>query len=165
MNIKSFLSTPTTKFPDKVKNIFISYIIIFVWVFLISHLLNFLDPPPIFTDEETPSIPSHIYILSQFFFLVISAPLWEELAFRHAPALLAKALGKGFLFPIMIISSMLFGWGHNNGPESLMLQGCMGFVFFCLYIKNGYSYWSSVVLHALWNGVLFWLSYGKYIKI
>jgi membrane protease YdiL (CAAX protease family) len=159
------LNRPSVKFKNKVANILIAYVIVFVYVFSINKFINFLDPPipvPDFggADESSPSV---IFLLFTFFFAVIWAPLWEELVFRHAPALLAKALGEKFLLPIMIISSALFGWGHGNGPESLLIQGVMGFILFYIYIKNGYSYWSSVTLHALWNGVLYLLEYHKYI--
>jgi membrane protease YdiL (CAAX protease family) len=164
MNIKKFILTPTTKFPDKIKNILVAWCIMFVWIFLVNKLITFLDPPPDWaTGDNSTDKPTTIFILFNFFFAVIFAPLWEELAFRHAPALLAKALGEKFLVPIVIISSVLFGWGHGHGPESLLIQGVMGFVMFSVYIKNGNSYWSSVSLHALWNGVLFLMVYGQYI--
>lgn len=165
MKFLQSLNRPSTKFKNKVINIIIAYVAILIYIFLMSKFINFLDPPPAMPDfagtDDTP--PSTIFLLFQVFFAVIWAPLWEELAFRHAPALLAKALGEKFLLPIIIISCGLFGWGHGNGPESLLLQGVMGFVFFYVYIKNGYSYWSSVALHSLWNGGLFLMEYHRYI--
>lgn len=165
MKFLQSLNRPSSTFKGKVINIFIAYGVIFVWIFLINKLINFLDPPPAMPDFgiSDDSAPSTIFLLFSFFFAVIWAPLWEELVFRRAPALLAKALGENFLLPITIISSAVFGWGHGNGPESLLIQGVMGFVFFYVYIKNGYSYWSSVSLHALWNVSLFLLQYHKYI--
>lgn len=91
----------------------------------------------------------------EFFFGVIFAPLWEELAWRYAPITLAQQLKKhcnlDLLWPIVIISSIHFGWGHGYGPISLLMQGIGGFALSYVYIKNGFSYWSSVAMHALWN--------------
>ena len=166
MKLSQFLNYPTKKFKNKVINILIGYFILFIWIYLADKLINFLDPPPTaLFDSSSPddTTPSKIALLSEFFFAVILAPLWEELAFRHAPALIAKALGEKLLMPIIIISSIIFGWEHGHGPESLLLQGVMGFIFFSVYVKNNYSYWSSVTLHSLWNGVIFFGTYHKYI--
>jgi len=158
-----FLNFPSTTISSKIRNILLAYLAIFTYIFLISKFLDFLEPPEQLLSSSSDSIPPFIYLLNKFFFGVIWAPLWEELSFRHAPALIAKGLGEKFLIPIMIISSVLFGWGHGNGSESLLLQGVMGFVFFIVYVKNNYSYWSSVTLHAMWNGGLFLSEYHKYI--
>lgn len=162
MNIMKFITTPTTKFPDKLKNIIAAWCIMFVWMALMNLLINYLDPPE--EDySQTASVPPVAFILYRLFFTVILAPLWEELAYRHAPFLLVKALGEKFLVPVVILSSIIFGWGHGMGPESLLRQGVMGFVLFGIYLKNGNSYWSSVALHALWNGIFFLMVFGQYI--
>ena len=122
-----------------------------------STFINFsLSPPPVdptvvYSVEEKPPF------LYEIFMACILAPLWEELAFRHAPGLIAKGMGKQFLLPIIIISSALFGWGHHHGAESILRQGVMGLLFFWVYIKNGYSYWSSTIVHAAWNTTLFFV--------
>jgi membrane protease YdiL (CAAX protease family) len=149
-----FLNTPSTTFWAKLRTIIFGFLICVIWIYSVTHLLNWLYPPT--TEGENPfyTPPPMTY---ELFMACIFAPLWEELAFRHAPGLLVKALGDKFLIPIMILSSIIFGWGHGHGPESVMRQGAMGFVFFYVYIKNGYSYWSSVVLHAAWNTFVFFL--------
>lgn len=90
-----------------------------------------------------------------FFFSCIVAPLWEELAFRHAPLQIAKKMGKAhkknYIMPVVIISSALFGWGHGEGAMSILNQGVMGAVLCYVYLKNGYSFWSSTAVHFLWN--------------
>lgn len=147
-----FLNTPSTSFWAKLRTILFGFLTVFIWIYFVTHLLNWLYPPT--TEEGNPyyTAPPLAY---ELFMACIFAPLWEELAFRHAPGLLVKALGDKFLVPVMILSSAIFGWGHGHGPESVMRQGVMGFVFFYVYIKNGYSYWSSVVLHAAWNTFVF----------
>lgn len=128
---------------EKAKFILIGYAITVLWILLISlglkHILIFDYPTP----------------LGIFFFSCILAPLWEELAFRHAPIQIAKGLYKAldvdFTIPIVIISSAIFGWGHGHGPISILMQGVGGLVLSFVYIKNGYSYWSSVIVHFLWN--------------
>lgn len=84
-----------------------------------------------------------------FFWACIMAPLWEEYAFRHFPLTVAKKLG---IDPIrtLIFTSILFGLGHQ-GLVGLLLQGVGGFIMGYIYLRNGYSYWSSVAMHFLWN--------------
>jgi membrane protease YdiL (CAAX protease family) len=120
------------------------------WVFLISMALGkFIAGVNPFTGQI------YFTTLGAFFFSVIFAPLWEELAFRHAPYLIAKKLNESlkvnFTWPIMILSSVIFGWGHGLGPISLLIQGVAGLALSYAYLKNNYSYWSSVIVHALWN--------------
>jgi len=94
-------------------------------------------------DEEIT--PNYIFRCCVF------APLWEELAFRHAPILIAKEFGiRRFLLPVLIISSILFGYLHG-GPENVLIQGIYGFIFACVYVKNDFSYRSSVIIHSMWN--------------
>lgn len=137
-------------FQQKLLTIFGVTFITVLWLFLFQKVLfpilgswNEMDG----SFEETK--------IGAFFFTVILAPLWEELAWRHAPILIArqfkKHLNLDVLWPIVIISSIHFGWGHGHGPISLLMQGVGGFALSYVYIKNGYSYWSSVAAHALWN--------------
>jgi len=90
-----------------------------------------------------------------FFFSVIAAPLWEELAFRVIPIKLGykidRLVGGGALWLIVALTTLIFGWGHGQGTVSLMLQGYMGLIMALVYMKTGDHYWSSVSVHALWN--------------
>ncbi len=87
-----------------------------------------------------------------FFEACILAPLCEEVLFRHLPFQLLKNIKgfKNYLFPVMLFTSMVFGYMHQ-GISSIPLQGVTGFVLCIVYLKNGFSYWSSVTLHAMWN--------------
>jgi membrane protease YdiL (CAAX protease family) len=83
------------------------------------------------------------------FFTLIFAPCLEEFVFRVGFIGLVKDK-PNLLFPVIILSSALFGWLHG-GAENWLVQGVMGFILACVYVKNGYSYWSVVLLHFLWN--------------
>ncbi len=121
---------------SKIINILIGFTVILVWCTLISHFIGYL---------------SSSTIKSALFFTCVLAPLWEELAFRVIPITIANTLDTRLLVPVILLSSILFGWGHGQGSISLLLQGVMGVVFSILYIKNNYSYWSVVALHSMWN--------------
>lgn len=90
--------------------------------------------------------------LTMFVMACVVAPLWEELAFRHLPLTMAKKL-KLDPMHVLMMSSIIFGWGHG-GPTGIMLQGVGGFILGYVYLKNGYSYWSSVFMHFLWNYIV-----------
>lgn len=92
--------------------------------------------------------PSKYFI---FFSYCIFPPLFEELLFRHVPIRFAKAAGEKYIIPTIIFTSAIFGLVHGNGMYSVLIQGVGGFVLSCLYIKNNYSYWSTVTAHSLWN--------------
>jgi len=135
------------KFVSKLIVIFAAFSVSILWLFLIIKGLK----------AVTSFSPYGGYSLTPigiFFFSCIFAPLWEELAFRHAPLLIAKRFskpGRDVTWPIIIISSVIFGWGHGSGPISLLIQGVGGLLFSWVYLKNNYSYWSSTFLHFLWN--------------
>jgi len=137
-------------FQTKLLRIFGAVFILVLWLFVFN---KFILPkltswnPFTGTYEETK--------IGLFFFAIIFAPLWEELAWRWFPITLArqlkKHLGIELLWPIVVLSSIHFGWGHGFGPISLLMQGIGGMALSYVYIKNGFSYWSSVTMHALWN--------------
>jgi len=125
-----------------------AYAFIIFWLFLIKIGLNKLITLNFFTGIKYTA-------LGTFFFGCILAPLWEELVFRHAPLLIAKKFKKklkiDFTWPIVIISSVIFGWGHGFGPISILIQGVGGLILSFVYLKNNNSYWSAVATHFLWN--------------
>lgn len=83
-------------------------------------------------------------------FSCIIAPIWETLVFIWAPLALVKDK-KHLWLPVVIISSFIFGMGHKFSPHPILVQGVFGVIFSAVYIKNGFSYWSAVILHGLWN--------------
>ena len=138
-----FFTPSATTLLDKIKNICTGYTAMIIWVFFISLLLNFLWTPLQFFYIPEP-------IQYTIFFTCIFAPLWEELAFRVIPIKLALNLNPESLPAVVALSSIIFGFGHG-GVENILIQGVMGVILSWVYIKNNYSYWSSVSLHALWN--------------
>ena len=148
--LKKFIfDSPPKTFLEKVVNIFAFVLLNLFYLFCIILFLKQIDPD-IFKQEYNPfgETPSFGYM---FFMGCIWAPIWEEAAFRLAPITIAKYFGKEFIPPVVIISSVLFGWGHGNGPTSLLIQGVSGLILSGLYIKNNYSYLSSVTAHFIWN--------------
>ena len=110
----------------------------------------------IFSAQFFYSPPSTLYV---FIMSCIIAPLWEELVFRHA-AIRHFKNNSNPVYLIIIISA-IFGWLHNKPgySDGIYIQGVLGFIFGCVYVKNGYHYWSSVTLHFMWNYTLFMAPY------
>jgi len=79
----------------------------------------------------------------------VMAPLWEELFFRAAPLQLIRS-SQINPFYVIVITSVIFGLSHGS-VYNIFFQGVYGVVFSYLYIRNNYDYWSSVILHSLWN--------------
>lgn len=137
----------------KASNIALGFLFMLLWCVLIQKLVEYVGlaqfkPAQWFFDPKPPALQHEI------FYPCILAPIWEEIAFRHAPIQIAKGFGKKFVLPVVIIASALFGWGHNQGPNSIMMQGVMGFIFSWVYVKNRYSLTSSILTHSLWNTFL-----------
>lgn len=146
------IKSPPTSLKSKLKVIFFAYLLMLIWMIGIHYFINWMNPPTLSSDESLSDSFTPIPILYQIFFGCIFAPLWEELIYRHSAALVVKALkNDDLMLPVILISSAIFGWGHGFGPESLLRQGVGGLIFFYVYLKNGRSYWSSVLLHAMWN--------------
>lgn len=123
---------------DKVINMAILFAFKFVWVTFIVAFLKGV----IFIDAiSRPDL----------FFIVLIGPMVEELQYRWAPITFAKYLGKEYILPIIVLSSIIFGYDHGNGLVSLLIQGVGGFAYCILYIRNNYSYWSCVAVHSTWN--------------
>lgn len=131
---------------DKLLNIFIGFSLCFFWCTANNLVLDYLYPDrniggQLFT-------PPAIY---SAFIACLVAPVWEELLYRYGPLTIARKFNKEYVLPVLVMSSCLFGWAHGDCQEGVMIQGVMGFVFGCVYIKNGFSLASSIFLHFLWN--------------
>lgn len=112
-------------------------------------------------------------LATYIFFACILAPVWEELAFRWywfskklrnrdedeilKPGVIAL-LGRKPIYPIVIITSLVFGVVHG-GAINILLQGFGGFVLSYVYLRNGRSLGSGMVLHSLFNASLILISY------
>lgn len=111
-----------------------------IWLFIIVTFLQYINTE----GYQNWKIPA-------FFYACIMAPLWEELAFRVIPISIARKFGDQFIIPVILLSSLLFGWGHGNGTNSLLIQGVGGLILSAVYIKTNYNYWCVVVMHSAWN--------------
>lgn len=128
---------------------FISYFACILVLFFYTNIVEILGYP---YEIEINELETRKHYL---FYSLIFAPLWEELAFRYAPIELAKSISKKAVFPTITISSIFFGWMHHNNPESVMLQGSLGFILSWLYLKNGLPW--SIFLHFLYNFTVIFL--------
>lgn len=111
-----------------------------IWLFGIVTFLKYIN----MKGYENWQIPA-------FFYACIMAPLWEELAFRVIPISIARKFGEQFIIPVVLLSSLIFGWGHGGGTNSLLIQGVGGLLLSAVYIKTNYNYWCVVAMHAAWN--------------
>lgn len=125
------------QFCKKFNNIFVGFTILLIWATISINGMDWIS-------SISPSV-------NNLFWVVLIAPVWEEAAFRYAPITIAMLFNKKLVLPVVIISSAIFGWGHGHGAYSVMLQGVGGLIYAWIYIRNGYSYWSSVTAHSMWN--------------
>ncbi len=168
---KEWLSKPTLTTDGKIANVLLAFALNVVWLVFIWWIFVLLTPRWI--QPLGFAVPKYFPSAEMIFFGIIMAPLWEELAFRVAPykvakwfeslmwkvdLLLYKEKAKQYgtatftlMLQVMIMAIIMFGWGHGNGTVSLLIQGVGGLLLSIVYIKNNYSYWSSVALHAMWN--------------
>ena len=86
----------------------------------------------------------------------ILAPVLEEALYRlHLSIAGQFQVIKGILLYAVVVSSILFGEAHVFGVLSVPVQGMAGLLFCYVYIKNGYSYISTVTMHFLINLYLY----------
>lgn len=133
---------------NKALNIATAFGCLVVYTMLLNSFMGFLYNAQFF------SPPGKYFV---YFMSLVWAPLVEEAIFRWAPLTLQKSYNIP-LWPVIVLSSSLFGWLHG-GPHNLLIQGVYGVVFALVYVKNGHCYWSSVSLHFLWNFHLIFVSY------
>lgn len=145
--IDNILYERDNTFYGRFKNIALGFIIICGWIMIIIPILNYVSPPEPPDPFVTHVTHSFLYIL---FFTCISAPLWEEVVFRWFPLYLTRKLSRDYKIPIILATSAIFGYMHG-GPWNVWVQGVIGLIMACVYIKNDYHYWSAVILHFLWN--------------
>jgi membrane protease YdiL (CAAX protease family) len=137
---------------DKAKNITFVLVICLIWVTLVSRFLQWLTNTT-WLDMHVTNIPYYLI------FSCILAPIFEELFFRFIPLEMHRLVTKNSSqavqlksqWLVVLFTSLLFGWAHRNGFTSILIQGVCGLGFAYVYIRNGYSYISSVLLHSFWN--------------
>lgn len=145
-----FLQNEERTFLGKCANIALGFILLVIWAVIVVAFYKWLFASKSWNPFGQILIYEHPFFI-QIFLTCIMAPLWEELVFRKLPLDIVKATEKKeLIIPVILFTSVIFGLVHQGVP-SILLQGAGGFVIACVYIKNGYSYWSSVTLHAMWN--------------
>lgn len=131
----------------KASTIIIALSAMFVWVKFLDKLLELVI-------HQQKAVESTL-TASTFLFACIVAPLWEELAFRHLPAKISTIINPKLLWPVLILSCIIFGFGHGYGVKSLMYQGVLGLGFTWVYVINKNNYWLAVLTHCIWNLICF----------
>lgn len=86
--------------------------------------------------------------ISNLFFMVIVAPIWEETLFRHIPITIGKKYFPKVLVEIIIGSSIIFGWIHGD-VTNIVVQGFLGLTMCVVYLRLGLRY--AMLSHAIWN--------------
>jgi membrane protease YdiL (CAAX protease family) len=90
--------------------------------------------------------------MNYLFYLCVMVPFLEELIFRHLPIYILKKteiFNRNKWYFIALIG-IIFGWMHGS-IINVWCQGLVGIALGWVYIKNNYSYISSVCAHSLYN--------------
>lgn len=145
----------TTLF-GKVKNILFGAVAYIIWTHFIFWIYGITIPEfastynlQIFFPKPPPSKEL------VFTGMCILAPLIEELFYRVPLSIVKHIKIPGILTFSILFSSILFAVHHKLGFYAGPVQGMAGLLFCYVYIKNGYSYISSVLMHFLINFYLF----------
>jgi hypothetical protein len=143
-------------FQEKANTILIGYALCIILTILITFVANHLFDKNPFLDAVDLERPNKGGL---FFLAIISAPLWEEIKWRVFPIQVSRFLPKELVWPIVLFASIDFGLSHGN-VFNIYIQGIHGLIFSYVYIKNNYSYFSSVFLHCIFNlSVIYLLPY------
>lgn len=134
-----YLGEPSVGTINKLKNILFVFVLYAVYLFGYIALMKYLSAEG----------------WMMYFGALVMAPLIEEIIFRVAPIGLVKDKPE-LIYPTIILSSALFGYLHY-GAMSWPIQGVLGFILSVIYLKNGYSYWSVVLLHFMWNAYVIFI--------
>lgn len=153
-------------FSEKVGNVLKAYGFLILWLGFIYFVLNRIGLSQkleqmnfllvVFNDQikKFASDP-RAYI----FFVCVLAPFYEELLFRETALRATLAMPwieharYAVLTSVILFVSVIFGRLHGS-VLNIFLQGMGGVVLSWVYIKNGRSYMSSVVVHALYNATI-----------
>ena len=136
----------------KIKNILMTLGGIIILITISAHLITYLTPQS--TDEGLPSfnqIPDGV-IFYKLLMGCLIAPVVEESLFRYLPLQLIRHRPdyKKLEIPVVVGVSIIFGWMHGD-EVNVFIQGIIGLCLFWVYIKNGYSLMSSIIVHCLYN--------------
>lgn len=146
---EELLKQETTLF-GKIRNVVFTAVLIVLWTNFVLWLYKATIPE--FGFLSTTIFTTFSYS-PEFMFVVlcIFAPLVEEYLFRKHLSVIKNIKIEGLFVFAVIFSSIIFGIGHKLGIWAAPIQGVGGLLLCGVYIKNGYSYWSSVATHFLIN--------------
>jgi len=152
---KQYIAEPEDTLLGKVRNIMLGVVFYIGWIELMFWLYKNLIPEFSYLGNVGEASPeSWIYT---FLSACILAPLIEEALYRLPLSIANNMNIKGIVLYTAIISSVLFGRIHWGEDWTVPWQGVAG-IFFCyVYIKNGYSYISTVTMHFIINLYYFFL--------
>lgn len=143
---------------NKAKNILVAWSAMVIILFITTTFLHIITPPDPWAgffgndDDSKPSLRLLIYLL---FVGGVLAPIGEELVFRHFPLQMVKQYNlQKIQMPVILLSSIVFAWCHG-GAINILIQGVGGLLLCWVYVRNGYHYWSSVIVHSMWNTFLY----------
>jgi membrane protease YdiL (CAAX protease family) len=110
-------------------------LVYFIWNFVVEFIYNNLTE-----------------VQLNYFEGCIVAPLWEEAVYRYAPIEVCLILNEKLVIPVMIAVSLIFGFGHEEQPVNVLLQGIMGLLLVTVYLNaERLKYLKVVIVHAFWN--------------
>lgn len=115
-----------------------------LFLYAAGYPVTLQDVVEIFLEPQSPWSLFSLMVLA-----VVVAPLVEEMLFRGI--LLPVLLKKVGLGTAVVISSILFAGIHQHLP-SLAPLFVLSVVLSLLYVYSG-SLWSSIILHAVFNGI------------
>ena len=119
-----------------------------IWELVLTKFLGIeIKPQEILLELNNIDKPLHLTLF--IFTSVIIAPIYEELLFRGI--ILPKLLNRFGHIKSIMISSIIFSILHFHFPALLPLF-ILSVVLSYLYLITG-SLWSSIFLHALFNGI------------
>lgn len=153
--LKKLLKKEKTLF-GKIKNILFGTIAYILWANFILWVYGETIPEfasTISLQSFLPKPPPSKELV--FVGMCILAPLIEELFYRAPLSVIRYIKIPGILILSILFSSILFAVHHKLGFYAGPVQGMAGLLFCYVYIKNGYSYISSVIMHFLINFYLF----------
>lgn len=133
------------------KFIALGLILTVLWSVISGYTLDYLGPARSIFEENS--------IQYDAFIACIWAPIWEEMMYRWAPIQIVKRLKKEeIMWPVIIISSATFGWGHEECQEGVFIQGIFGIISSYIYLKTN-RIWNCIVIHSLYNGIILFFPY------
>lgn len=140
--------TPETKLYRKLLNIPLGAALYIMWIEFMFWLYSTYIPE--FYDLGDGPDPQYSLIYT-FLGSSILTPFVEEFLYRTPLSVVRHIPIKGIMLYTVLYSSILFGLIHWGENWTVPWQGVAGIIFCYVYIKNGYSFISSLTMHFLIN--------------